>query len=154
MACGRGDRWQGYGSNSKPPRQHVFRDGELLHRSSSGERDCVSCAAKSVASLRSCQAGHGKWAARPQPQATEHELMDKPNSRRKPARSSCYSFLMLLLPHHLTSKKSRVVVLASGQFHLRRDPHACCSSLTGDGCVICERRGHRVLRSCGAVEEW
>jgi len=38
VACGRGDRWQGYGSNSKPPRQHVFRDGELLHRSSSGER--------------------------------------------------------------------------------------------------------------------
>ena len=46
------------------------------------------------------------------------------------------------------------VVLASGQFHLRRDPHACCSFVIGDGCVICERRGHRVLRSCGAVEEW
>jgi len=32
------DGRQGYGSNSKPPRQHVFRDEELLHRSSSGER--------------------------------------------------------------------------------------------------------------------
>jgi len=91
VACGRGDRWQGYGSNSKPPKQHVFRDGELLHRSSSGERGCVSCAAKSVASLHSCQAGHGKWAAHSQLQAMEHELMDKPDPRRKPARSSCYS---------------------------------------------------------------
>lgn len=72
VACGRGDRWQGYGSNSKPPKQHVFRDGELLHRSSSGERGCVSCAAKSVASLHSCQAGHGKWAAHSQLQAMEH----------------------------------------------------------------------------------
>ncbi|KAG2571811.1 hypothetical protein PVAP13_7KG120490 [Panicum virgatum] len=51
------------------------------------------------------------------------------------------------------SKSSRVVVLASGQFHRRRDPHACCYSLTGDGCVICESHGHRARRSCGAAEE-
>ena len=51
------------------------------------------------------------------------------------------------------SKSSRVVVLATGQFQRRRDPHACCSSLTGDGCVICESHGHRARRSCGAAEE-
>ena len=51
------------------------------------------------------------------------------------------------------SKSIRVVVLASGQFHRRRDPHACCSSLTGDGCVICESHGYRARRSFGAAEE-
>ena len=143
MACGRGYRWQGYGSNSKPPKQHVFRDGELLHRSSSGERGCVSCAAKSVASLHSCQAGHGKWAAHSQLQAMEHELMDKPDPRRKPARSSCYS--SPITRRHQGSLVSSSVWTQQEQQgrhpHLRPIPSTAgsscvlltCSSLTGDG---------------------
>jgi len=35
--------------------------------------------------------------------------MDKPDPRRKLARSSCYSFLMLLLPHHPAVSSARTV---------------------------------------------
>ena len=123
MACGRGERWQGYGSNSNLPGGMCSGTGSY----------CIKVPAASGAGfMRSKISRISRFVSR-RPWQMEARPQD---SHRKPARSSSDPTPPLSLAairgvsYHRPfgpSKSNRVVILTSGQSHLRRDPHACCS---------------------------